>query len=251
MEKEILEIYTDDILDEISNRYGIIKNKLKPLGDFENFVYEYENNERNFILRVTHSSHRNTNLVRAELDWISYLSQNGVSIPNAILSENDELVEVVEAENSYCIIVAFEKAKGTHPKDDDWNANLFQKWGQIVGQIHNLTKRYKPDNLFKREQWYEDDMFNKIDKYIPSSQSIVIKKCNKLIEHLYNLPTDEDSYGLIHTDVHQGNFFIYNGEITLFDFDDCSYKWFASDIAITLFYALWHPRQPTARQDRK
>src|SRR6185503_18451404 len=45
------------------------------------------------------------------------------------------------------------------------------------------------------------------------------------------------SYGLIHQDAHQNNFFIDSDEtITLFDFDDCVYSWFSNDLAIVLFY---------------
>ncbi|HKK21054.1 MAG TPA: phosphotransferase, partial [candidate division Zixibacteria bacterium] len=51
------------------------------------------------------------------------------------------------------------------------------------------------------------------------------------------LPADPDSFGLIHVDFHQGNFFVHEGKITLFDFDDCHYDYFANDIAIPLFYA--------------
>lgn len=56
------------------------------------------------------------------------------------------------------------------------------------------------------------------------------------------MPKDKEGYGLIHTDVHSGNFFVDdNGNITIFDFDDCSYMYFISDIAIALFYCLLSP----------
>ena len=61
-----------------------------------------------------------------------------------------------------------------------------------------------------------------------------------MLEYAKNLPQSQDSYGLIHTDVHPGNFFVNEGKITVFDFDDSSYQWFASDIAIALYYTiLW------------
>ena len=58
-----------------------------------------------------------------------------------------------------------------------------------------------------------------------------------MMEHLQNLPRDKTSYGLIHQDAHQNNFFMdADGKLTLFDFDDCAYSWFINDIAIVLFY---------------
>lgn len=62
-----------------------------------------------------------------------------------------------------------------------------------------------------------------------------------MLDRLYTLPKDRDSYGLIHVDVHGGNFFVDDeGQITLFDFDGCQYAWFACDIAMALFYAISH-----------
>ena len=41
---------------------------------------------------------------------------------------------------------------------------------------------------------------------------------------------------MIHADIHAGNFFVdENDQLTLFDFDDCHYNWFAYDIATPLF----------------
>ncbi|QLG40320.1 MULTISPECIES: phosphotransferase [unclassified Paenibacillus] len=46
---------------------------------------------------------------------------------------------------------------------------------------------------------------------------------------------------MTHTDFHQSNFYLHNGDIYLFDFDDCGYTYFVNDIGITLYYALSYP----------
>jgi len=50
------------------------------------------------------------------------------------------------------------------------------------------------------------------------------------------LPRDPSAYGLIHTDLHGGNFMldVQDGRVTLLDFDDCAYGWYAMDIAMCL-----------------
>ncbi len=54
-----------------------------------------------------------------------------------------------------------------------------------------------------------------------------------LFEELRSLPGDRDSYGLIHGDFNDGNFTVdySNGNITVFDFDDCCYFWFMYELA--------------------
>jgi Ser/Thr protein kinase RdoA (MazF antagonist) len=59
------------------------------------------------------------------------------------------------------------------------------------------------------------------------------------------LPRDVAEYGLIHQDAHAANFFVDDtGAITLFDFDDCAYGWFAYDVALVVFYAVTGLRDP-------
>jgi len=60
----------------------------------------------------------------------------------------------------------------------------------------------------------------------------------EIIKEMNTFPKDKDSYGLIHNDFHQYNFFVYDGSITVFDFDDCLYHWYVCDIAIAIYHSL-------------
>jgi Ser/Thr protein kinase RdoA (MazF antagonist) len=61
----------------------------------------------------------------------------------------------------------------------------------------------------------------------------VYGKFQKLIAALHTLPRTEDAFGLIHNDFNDGNFCVdyENGDITVFDFDDACYGWFAYELA--------------------
>ena len=50
---------------------------------------------------------------------------------------------------------------------------------------------------------------------------------------MHALPKDADAYGLTHNDFNDVNFIVDydNGDITVFDFDDCCYFWFMYDLA--------------------
>ena len=71
------------------------------------------------------------------------------------------------------------------------------------------------------------------------ADTIVLQKYRELLAYLRALPRSIETYGLIHQDAHGSNFFVDDaGRITLFDFDDCAYSWYANDIAIVLFYMI-------------
>jgi Ser/Thr protein kinase RdoA (MazF antagonist) len=240
MEKHIKEIYNEQILDEALARYGIAKDNVRLLDGFESFIYEYEKSGEGYILRISHSSRRTSGMIGGEVEWLNYLADNGVPAARAVPSDGGQLVEVINAGDTYFSAVSFEKAPGTHPSREEWRAGLPGKLGQIMGRMHALTKRYQPSEArFKRPEW-DEELEGFAEKYLPPSETKVIEKINALMAYLHTLPRDDESYGLVHTDMHGGNFFVDDGKITLFDFDDCQYAWFVYDIALALFYVLSH-----------
>jgi Ser/Thr protein kinase RdoA (MazF antagonist) len=154
-------------------------------------------NDEPLILRLTHSSHRSEDQVVAELNWINYLSDHGVSVASAFLSKNEKLVERIDVEDSSFYASLFEKAPG-NPIDINekgFNTELFSIWGQTIGKLHAVTKNYQLiANEPKRPEWYEDDLLN-YKKFIPASQTQVIEQADKLLDELYQLPKDKDVYG--------------------------------------------------------
>jgi Ser/Thr protein kinase RdoA (MazF antagonist) len=110
--------------------------------------------------------------------------------------------------------------------------------GQIMGRMHALTRNYTPSSpAIKRREWYEESS-GFAEQCLPPSEQDAIDRFNASGAYLRTLPAPPDAYGLVHTDFHAGNFFLCNGQITLFDFDDCQYSWFVDDIAMAIFYAV-------------
>jgi Ser/Thr protein kinase RdoA (MazF antagonist) len=242
MDKRIRELYDDSILDEALARYGIAKDEVQLLDGFESFIYEYRKDGERYVLRISHSLHRASDAIQGELEWLNYLVDGGVPAARAVLSEQGNLVEPVPlADGSHFAAVSFEWAQGDHATHEQWRAGLPVRLGQIVGRMHALTRDFEPSEpRFRRQTWYED-LAGFVEEYLPPSESVVIDKYNRLVNYFCTLSQKRDAYGLIHVDVHGGNFFVDDeGQITLFDFDDCQYAWFIYDIAMALFYAISH-----------
>ena len=67
---------------------------------------------------------------------------------------------------------------------------------------------------------------------VPRCEDHIQKFFNDLVAFVRHYPKDQ--YGLIHGDVHTGNFFLKNGEIVLFDFDDGCYHYFLYDLTVPI-----------------
>ncbi len=232
--------FNDDILAEARRRYGIDPAGLEMLGGFESFIYSYTQNGQALILRLSHSLRYTYEMIAGELDWINYLALHGVSVSRPVASRLGNLAEKIPAELGYFTVSAFEKAPGGPPQREDWEGGLLKKIGSLLGKMHNLAQGYQPtDPSCQRPQW-DIGMDTCAEEYLPPGEEAVTAAWHTLLARLRQLPQDPESYGLVHDDVHGGNFFVDGERITLFDFGDCQYAWFAYDLAMAFFYVLPH-----------
>jgi Ser/Thr protein kinase RdoA (MazF antagonist) len=231
------------ILDEVSKLYqlDIDRGNFNQVGNSANLIYEFQHKKDYFILRITEKDIEYLASYEGEVDFINYLAANKVSVSKAISSINNKVVEAIKSSNSCYIISVFEKADGHMPiinNTEEWNDILFYRWGQTMGKMHALSKKYKSKNeVMTRKQWNEDIYFTG-EQVISIEDKKVYNKWNKIINELNSLPRDKNVYGLIHYDFHQYNFFVNKDNITVFDFDDCLYHWFICDIAIAFYHAV-------------
>lgn len=216
-----------------------IQGEVKFLRRVENFVYESNLDGRSVILRLTEPKHRTSDEIRAELDWIDYLSKSGMRIAAPISSQSNSFVETFNFGEVYHAAV-FEKAKGAPlVEPEDFTLEIFETWGRYIGRMHRLTHNYKPkQGAQPRSIWNEDAGFQVNLRGLDKNDEIPYKRFIELYEWIKSLDTSHDCFGLIHGDLHNGNFFVDSGEITAFDFDDCCYHWFAYDLSIPLYNLL-------------
>lgn len=237
MDQRIKDRYNDSILQEAMRRYGIDKDQIRALDAFESFIYEFKRDSHAYILRIAHSLRRSESLILGEVDWINDLADGGISVARAIPSESGKLVEGIEDQwGGMFLVTAFVKAQGQAPWEL-WTPTLYEKYGELIGRIHTLSKDYQPNQVaWKRPDW-NDDLFEFVERYLPESESLAKQKFKDICNYVNTLPKDRESYGLTHQDAHGNNLFVDEmGRITLFDLDECAYNWFINDIAIVLFY---------------
>ncbi|MEC5425840.1 phosphotransferase [Virgibacillus sp. C22-A2] len=229
-------INIDDILlSKGARKFGANVSDLKLIGGFSNNVFECRGDSGNYILKYYLSTNYEKGSIESELDWILYLFKSGVNVTVPFPSLSGSLLEVVQLNNKEeCWIVAFEKARGNFinvSNKGEWNSDTFYRWGKTLGEIHSLSKLYKPIN---KKDWNSGLLFSEANNVSEE----IRRKWDMYINKLEKLPKDKNSYGMIHNDLHHKNFYINNKEIILFDFGDCEYNWFVYDIAIVLYHAL-------------
>ncbi|OCB92742.1 uncharacterized protein SRCM101294_03905 [Bacillus amyloliquefaciens] len=244
MHKDIQAIFEEDkVLAKASEIYGFTKFQF--IADAENYVYEIVKDNQAYILKITHTIRRTPEYILGEMEWLHHLTKGGLSAAKPIPSLNGrDVEEVPDGKGGAFLLRVYEKAPGRKVEESDWNGTLFYELGKYTGNMHRLTKSYRlSDPKYKRQEWDEEEQL-KLRKYVPEDQHLVFERADALMEELRQLPKNRENYGLVHADLHHGNFNWANGKITAFDFDDSGYNWFVNDISILLYNILWYPVIP-------
>jgi Ser/Thr protein kinase RdoA (MazF antagonist) len=171
-----------------------------------------------------------------EIDFINYLEKNGAAVNSAYKSLDGNYVEEVAANDGKFYGTHFSFIEGTivsNKNPEIWNDALFYEWGKTIGNFHKISVTYPKNDL--RKDWL--DYESSRSQYLPTNE--FKQSYEKLLNEINSLPKTSNSYGLIHSDIHHGNFHYYNGKITVFDFDDSMYCYFIQDIAMVIYYSLF------------
>jgi Ser/Thr protein kinase RdoA (MazF antagonist) len=210
-------------------------------------IFTFNKNGKKYIIDFEPGWLPQRRQTRAELDFICYLAENNISVARPLKTINNELIISTQNNGKDFNITVFEMESGQFWDKNDpdkWNNKIFFNWGKLMGDMHRLAKDYKRSNkynipdIFNRDYEGWGSAFDCLKVY-----SEIYKITKELLDEFITFPRDRDSYGLIHCDMHQNNFHIDGDKINLFDFGDNIYAWFALDIGIALFHALWWGRK--------
>jgi len=141
MEQQIKDRFNQAILQEIMRRYHIAAGNIHELNGFESFIFEFQRDAKDYILRITHSLRRSEDLIRGEVDWINFLADGGVAVARAIPSAWGNLVETVaDPQGGAFLAAAFVKAPGQRPWLRGWTVEGYTIYGQLLGKMHALSE---------------------------------------------------------------------------------------------------------------
>lgn len=229
---------SNEAVSEAAKLYNIKFSDLTLLRDNVNIIYRFSEGDKKFILRLTHSSHQCFDTVNSEIYWINFLHDNKIPVSNPLPSVNNNLCEKVTTGDSYFSVVKFTAAPGVELGEKNWNSNTIAQMGRITGMIHKCSKTYSPPDTIKKRTIWPEKSNKMVETYLPKSEMKSWEYWTQLLNIVKQLPSTSDSFGVVHNDIHRGNFMECNGRLTLFDCEDACYTWFVNDISCPLFFAV-------------
>lgn len=234
--------YATPIAEMICSHYSVSMEAVTFLGFSQNYVYEVlVNGTEPGIVRVTDQEHRAEADIVAELDWIRYLREQGVHVCAPVRLNGNPTCVHLHIEDRGFTSVVFEKAPGVPLDRTMLDADLYERHGRLVGQMHRLTKGYRVSDAFpKRPHWSENRLYKRDPyEYLNANQKGVIEVMNELMEQAARTPETPNAFGLVHLDLHYNNLHQCGRTLTLYDFDNCARGYFVDDIVKALYSSVF------------
>ena len=232
----------NQIIDAVRALFALEKYEFLPVPGHEggrNLLFLCRlSGENQAVLRLSPLPDREEADYLAETEFVRYLSQNGAPVAEVLPSVNGRLVERIIHEGKPVYLSLFACAKGILLADNGYRyrdgaplEEYFFNTGKTLGHIHRLSKTYEPTH--RRSDYFDKYNTEYLNRLIPDEYAALKAAMVKRLDVFRTLPVTPESYGLVHFDFSDGNYHIdmSNGQITVFDFDNCMYCWYMFDLA--------------------
>ena len=222
------------------------------MGGASNRIFEVTDEQTAYILRVSEHSPERQEHPAFELKWVAYLSNHLGGVVRPQKSKLGNLYEVIHVAGKGYILCLLEKAPGKIVDANNLNEfhpELFFHLGALMGDMHRLTVGYE-GNI--RKPAFEWTGYPNAWRYNNPILDEEVRHCQKkYYDEICALPAGNDSYGIIHWDIHTDNFFVDDGKIKIFDFEACQFNWYAADMASAIFFMVLKGAGPLTHKSEK
>ncbi|CAN5436729.1 phosphotransferase enzyme family protein [soil metagenome] len=226
-----------EIVGQAAALWGTATSDPRPIPPVQNFVFEIERVRSPAILRLTHESHRSVEEVEAELRWLLALKERALPVAGPFLSSHERLTETVESSHGRFVAACFEFLPGEAAESESWDDGMFEQLGALTASLHqDCYDAAWTQAKLPRRTWREESVAQNFHFYVPIGEQRVHEAFDRVLAVLDALPRSRDSYGLIHADLNDANFFHNPQGLNVFDFDDSCYCWFVYDLLVPIFH---------------
>jgi Ser/Thr protein kinase RdoA (MazF antagonist) len=210
-----------------------------------------------FTLRVHRAGYQSRASIESELAWLMALRQDTVlPIPEPVPARDGRLLQGFDSPRGERLAVLFRHIPGSEPQPESNLGDLFVTLGRYAATMHNHVTAWQRPPGFERQVWQAATILDsdglwgdwRIAPGVNESNRPILDRLDSALWlRLGAYGTGPDRYGLIHADMRLGNLLVDGAKVTLIDFDDCGFCWFAYDFAAAISFHETSPAVPALK----
>ncbi len=249
----------EHILLKILEKYGLSGAKTQLLGSLWNRVYRVEaKNGRLYSLRLCAPVIQEKRSVEEELAWLELIvNQQQISVPRPVRNQHQELITVVSTAEGTRLSCLFEWIEG-EPTKNRLTPEIMHQIGRSVATLHEIARQHGGpfhENGFRSRYQYGRCLAVSHREWIAEHQvkigtenaTFLERAVTWLVEQLERIGETSDNFGLIHADLHFGNFLVRDGAVSVIDFDQLGNGHYLYDLATLNVELLNEPEEYVER----
>jgi Ser/Thr protein kinase RdoA (MazF antagonist) len=229
---------------ELLKDYGIYGAQVSCI-NFEfnaTFAVESESGVK-YALRININSTRTVDNIKAEIEWVRHLNRtSGINTPTPIATLTDDYIVSGDHPDSgqKMHAVMYSWLEGEEIGDEPTMEQLHEV-GKSIAVLHQESADFKlsPDSKLPTLNdffWSTEDFLFSDKSTLSTTDRALIREAHDLIMAFTHDLYETSRVHIIHADFHGWNLMWHEGQLSIFDFDDCGFGIEAQDLAVALYY---------------
>jgi Ser/Thr protein kinase RdoA (MazF antagonist) len=232
--------------------YGLPNAQLTFLGQSQNTTFRVEMPTGDkFLLRLhvgieaaddgSHKIWREPPVIQSELLWLNAIARDTeLTVPRPVQNRLGEWVTIIASKefgsSISCSLLRW--VKGEH-LDEEPTAQQVHRLGMLMAQLHQHSSCWSLPSSFSRPTHDVEQLKSATSQLGVLVQNGTIstedyqvfqKAAMQVQDFIPSLQQTPDTWGIIHADLHQGNYILYGEEVRPIDFSRCGFGFYFYDI---------------------
>ncbi len=241
----------EDIKTILEERYPITVSEVQLLQNIDDQVFLITSKKgEKYKFKLIHApSEKRENQLEEIAKWMGYLNERvAVPLPSVHPTITGGLTFQLSKEQDSKTGILYHWIDWTILKQ--YQTENMRKLGQLLGQIHRLTKSYHHQETslpIIDSQWVLKKALPgiiQVREQLSLSERALAQlphKMNVLAEYLERQESISSQFGPIHSDIHRNNLIEKDGQLSLIDFDDAVFGPYLLDLGVILNELADHP----------
>ena len=257
----------DDTLLEFARQtlpeWSLESAQIEPITVSENVTFRVDKDELSYVLRIHRSWYHTLEELESGLVWTEALRASGIDVPEPLLTTQGKgfVTRSLPGSHEPRHVGALKWVKGDilaevirrDPDDTDALCRYFGQLGAIAASIHTQATSWSVPQNFKRHAFDAAGLVGKQPFWgrfweIPQLQhgqaDLMCKARDVIANSLEKYGQPQETYSMIHADLHMHNLVLSSRGLHIIDFDDAGFGWHQFDLAVALHEYLEHEAYP-------
>jgi Ser/Thr protein kinase RdoA (MazF antagonist) len=236
----------EGIRNAVLDAYALFGAQTHLLQSRWNHIYRVEAADGQvYSLRICAPEFKDRQWMQDELTFLDFAAGLGtICAPRPVRNRDGDLLTTIATSGKERLACLFRWVEG-EPSSRYLTPDVVRQIGQITAHLHEIGRAFpfpSEDNGFRKDYRYDQVLARSHFEWMaehraeigPANETLLHRAIDFAVDGMDRVGQTPATYGIIHADLHFGNFLVHDGQVSLIDFDQLGRGHYCYDIAFLL-----------------